>query len=189
MSKKIVLIDASPRTGGNSEVIVDLLTKELADCGVTVFKLREKTCNPCLACNECFDSGKISCSQNDDMAKLLPKLEEADGIVLTGPIYFGSISAQSKTVIDRFYAFFNPAKGGMTKTAKFGKKAAMLFCCGAGPVDKYKEQLAYLISGFAVLGANTLKREVFGGLMAPGAINERPDYIAKVKEIADWLKA
>ena len=189
MSKKYVLIDASPRKGGNSEVIVDLLAKELSDFEVTVFKINEKSWNPCLACNYCMEKGEVCCKQNDDLAKLLPKLEEADGIIITGPIYFGSISGQAKSIIDRFYAFFDPTVNGMSKSKKHGKKAAMLFCCGSGPVDKYKEQLNYLVNGFAVSGASEMKTEIFGGLLAVGAIKQKPEYLDKIKEIAGWLKA
>lgn len=188
MAKKIVLVDTSLRAGGNSETIVDILAKELSDEMLTVFKLREKRWNPCYGCNTCFNKGVITCAHDDDVTRLLPKLEEADGIVVAGPIYFGSLSGPSKSFIDRFYAFFNPAKGGMSKTAKPDKKAAMIFSCGAGQVDKYKEELSYLMPGFAVLGARGIKKEVFGGLLAPAAVRLRPDCIAKIQEIAAWLK-
>lgn len=51
--KKIVLVDASPRQGGNSEIVVDTLAEALAGCEVTVFKMREKDCRFCRACAAC----------------------------------------------------------------------------------------------------------------------------------------
>lgn len=46
--KKIVLIDASPRKGGNSEAVTDIIANDLAGCEVTVFKIHEKDCRPCV---------------------------------------------------------------------------------------------------------------------------------------------
>lgn len=46
--KKILLVNASPRKGGNSDLITKMLAEELKDCEVIVFNMREKKCNPCL---------------------------------------------------------------------------------------------------------------------------------------------
>ena len=67
--KKIVLVDASPRKNGNSEVIVDTLVKELGGgADVTVFKMREKHVNPCMACGACQGKDAPKCVQKDDIA-------------------------------------------------------------------------------------------------------------------------
>ena len=51
--KRILLVDASPRKNGNSEIIVDMLASDLNNEDVTVFKMRENKCNPCMACAAC----------------------------------------------------------------------------------------------------------------------------------------
>ena len=48
--KKILLVCASPRKGGNSDIVTSTLASELTDCDVTVFTMREKLCLPCKAC-------------------------------------------------------------------------------------------------------------------------------------------
>ena len=52
--KKILLVDASPRKGGNSEIAVDTLAEDLKVNEITVFKMREKDCRPCLACRAVY---------------------------------------------------------------------------------------------------------------------------------------
>ena len=79
--KKIVLVDASPRQGGNSEIVVDTLAEALAGCEVTVFKMREKDCRFCRACAACQGKETQMCVQRDDITALLPVIDQCDAIV------------------------------------------------------------------------------------------------------------
>jgi len=51
--KKVIIVDASYRTGGNSDYITDKLTKEIKGAEFNVFRLKEKTVNPCHGCDAC----------------------------------------------------------------------------------------------------------------------------------------
>ena len=64
--------------------------------------LRKKAA-PCSGCYYCSTHGG-ACVHKDDMADILQKMIDADVIVLASPVYFYSISAQLKTVIDRTVA-------------------------------------------------------------------------------------
>ena len=101
MSKKIVIVSASPRTGGNSDLLCDQFAKGAQEAGHQVEKIRvrEKKIAPCLACYGCRGTG--ICVQKDDMAEILEKLVEADVLVLATPVYFYSMDGQLKTLIDR----------------------------------------------------------------------------------------
>lgn len=99
--KKIVLVDASPRQGGNSEIVVDTL----AGCEVTVFKMREKDCRFCRACAACQGKETQMCVQRDDITALLPVIDQCDAIVMATPIYNQQITAQAKLFIERWYPF------------------------------------------------------------------------------------
>jgi len=61
--------------------------------------LAEKKINYCTGCSACSGNGK--CVQKDDMSQILDKMMAADVIVLGSPVYFYSMCAQMKTVIDR----------------------------------------------------------------------------------------
>jgi len=53
-------------------------------------------------CGSCFEVG--SCVVQDDMQELYGMMDRADGIIIGSPVYFGSVSAQTKAVMDRMFA-------------------------------------------------------------------------------------
>ena len=101
MAKKVLIISASPRKGGNSDILCDQFKKGAEEAGNTVEKvyLQQKKIGPCLACYGCRGTGV--CVQKDDMEELLNKMVEADVLVLATPVYFYSMDGQLKTMIDR----------------------------------------------------------------------------------------
>ena len=101
---EVLAISSSPRKGGNSDVLCDEFLKGAAESGHEVSKIRlgEKKIAPCLACYACAETH--TCVRKDDMAEVLAALKEADVIVLSSPVYFYSICAQMKTMIDRCLA-------------------------------------------------------------------------------------
>lgn len=105
MSKKVLILSGSPRKGGNSDLLCDQFAKGAAESGHTVEKIRvtERNIHPCIACYHCRDNGG-KCVFQDDMATLLQKMIDADVLVLSSPVYFYSIDAQLKAVIDRTVA-------------------------------------------------------------------------------------
>ena len=97
-----MILSGSPRKGGNSDLLCDEFMRGAIDAGCEVEKIRvaEKKIGYCSACYFCRQSGGI-CAKKDDMAEVLQKMIDADVIVLASPVYFYSIDAQLKTVIDR----------------------------------------------------------------------------------------
>ncbi len=105
MSKKVLILSGSPRMGGNSDILCDEFQRGAEENGHQVEKIRVATKNihPCVACYHCRDhEGK--CVFQDDMAEVLQKMIDADVLVLASPVYFYSIDAQLKAVIDRTVA-------------------------------------------------------------------------------------
>ncbi len=101
MSKKVLIISASPRKGGNSDLLCDQFLLGAKEAGHTVEKvfLRNHKINYCLGCGVCNNTHV--CVQKDDMKDLLDKMVDADVIVLATPVYFYTMDAQLKTFIDR----------------------------------------------------------------------------------------
>ena len=112
MAKKVVILSGSPRKGGNSDLLCDQLLNGATESGHQVEKisLREKKIGYCVACDACQKSGG-RCVQQDDMAEVLEKLINADVIVMATPIYFYTMNAQMKTLIDRCYALYTQISG------------------------------------------------------------------------------
>jgi multimeric flavodoxin WrbA len=105
MAKKVLVLAASPREGGNSDLLCDQFILGAKEAGHEVEKisLRDKRINYCIACDACQNNGG-KCVQKDDMAEILDKMTSADVIIMATPVYFYTMNAQMKTLIDRTYA-------------------------------------------------------------------------------------
>lgn len=101
MNKNVLVISASPRKGGNSDTLCDEFIRGAQESGNHAEKifLASKNIKYCIGCGVCNTTQK--CVQKDDMAEILDKMVEADVIVLATPVYFYTMDAQMKTLIDR----------------------------------------------------------------------------------------
>ena len=105
INKKVVVISASPRKGGNSDTLSDSFISGAKESGHNVKKiaLREKEIHFCKGCYYCVkNEGK--CVMSDDMADIIEDIIQADVLVMATPVYFYCMNGQLKTVIDRTVA-------------------------------------------------------------------------------------
>jgi len=128
MSKKILVLSASPRKGGNSDLLCDQFMQGAQEAGHKTEKifLRDKKIGYCLACDACNKNGG-KCVQKDDMPAILDSMVAADIIVMATPVYFYTMNAQMKTLIDRVYARYTEVSGKdmyFIMTAADGSKGA-----------------------------------------------------------------
>ncbi len=102
----VIGILGSPRRGGNSEILLDKVLSGASDAGCETEKLilNELKIAPCQECGGCDETG--ICVIDDDMSKVYAALDAADGVVVASPIFFGSISAQTKMMIDRLQSLW-----------------------------------------------------------------------------------
>lgn len=102
MQKNVLIISASPRKGGNSDLLCDQFLLGATQAGHRVEKifLKDKTIQYCQGCGACSERG-LPCPQKDDMPAVLDKMCRADVIVMATPVYFYTMDAQMKTLIDR----------------------------------------------------------------------------------------
>lgn len=105
MSKNILILAASPRANGNSDSLSKQFLQGAKAAGneVELVFLREKKIAYCIACDGCKRNPGI-CIHKDDMSAILEKMIQADVIVLATPVYFYTMDAQMKTLIDRTFA-------------------------------------------------------------------------------------
>ena len=101
MSKQVLIISSSPRKGGNSDTLCDQFLKGAAEAGNRVEKIRlaDLKIDYCSACYACKTTGR--CVKRDEMEQIIEKMRDADVIVLATPVYFYTMCAQMKTMIDR----------------------------------------------------------------------------------------
>jgi len=136
MNQRVLVLSASPRKGGNSDLLCDQFMKGATESGNQAEKifLREKKIHFCLGCMACQSNGG-RCVQKDDMAGLLEKMTAADVIVMATPVYFYTMNAQMKTFIDRT----------TPKYPDFGTKDIYFIVTAADPD---REALERTIEGF-----------------------------------------
>ena len=103
--KNVLILSGSPRMNGNSDLLCDEFMRGAQEAGHEVEKIRiaTKKIGYCRACYFCNDH-KGQCAVRDDMAGILEKMLQADVIVMATPVYFYSIDAQLKALIDRTVA-------------------------------------------------------------------------------------
>ena len=161
MGKKIVVITGSPRRNGNSFAMTDAFIQAAKANGheVTRFDAAMKSVGGCRACETCFKSGK-ACSFDDDFNTIAPAILEADAVVFTMPVYWYSIPAQLKGVIDKLFSF---VVGGKDIA---GKECAMIVCC--------EEEDLSVMDGVRVpleRSAALMKWKMVGEVLIPGVLN------------------
>ena len=104
---KIVILKGSPREKGNSAILADRVAEGARSLGEEVesIYLHSLDIRPCDACEACHENGGVPCIIEDDMQSVYSKIELADVIVIASPVYWFSVSAQTKLCIDRWYAY------------------------------------------------------------------------------------
>ena len=105
MSKKILVLNGSPRPNGNTSALISSFTKgaESADAEVLQFDLHRMEIHPCLGCYCGGRSKEFPCVQIDEMQEIYRAFHEADVICFASPLYFWTISSKIKAFIERFY--------------------------------------------------------------------------------------
>ena len=102
--KSILVLQGSPRKEGNSDLICNQFISGASKAGHETEKIyvSDQKIGYCKACYACEKTGE--CIQKDDMESILDKMAAADVIVLATPVYYFTMSAQLKTLIDRTFA-------------------------------------------------------------------------------------
>lgn len=100
---KIVAINGSPRKNGNLTQLLEAVRREVEAAGVEFEVLQPgPRVHPCMACYHCLNTGSLRCVQTDDPVNdVIAACIEADGILLTSPVYHGGIAGGMKCVLDR----------------------------------------------------------------------------------------
>jgi multimeric flavodoxin WrbA len=101
---RLLGIVGSPRKNGNTEILVKEALKVATEAGwqTDLFLMSEKEVAPCQHCGTCHKTG--ACQIQDNMQELYKLMDQADGIIFASPVYFGTVTAQMKAIMDRTFA-------------------------------------------------------------------------------------
>ena len=107
MSKHVLIINSSPRKGGNSETLAASFAKGAEEAGhkVETVYLWEKNYSFCKGCLACLKVGH--CVIGDDAVEIAARMHDADVLVFATPVYYYSVSGQLKTMLDRANPLFD----------------------------------------------------------------------------------
>jgi multimeric flavodoxin WrbA len=125
---KVLALVASPRVGGNTDLLVEQVLEGARSKGYEAEKLYlyDYTIALCTDCRSC-KKGDYVCCLEDEMQRVYPKMEGADVIVFGTPVYWYGPSAKMKLLIDRLRPYVEARK-------LRGKRAVVVSPSAEGPV-------------------------------------------------------
>ena len=151
---RVLGINGSPRKGGNTEILIREVFKELEKEGIETefFQLGGKKVQGCIACMKCRKKADSKCHQDNDVINsCIKKMIKADAIIIGSPVYFADVTSEVKALIDvSGYAI----RGGNNKIErKVG--AAVIAVRRAGALHAFETiNNFFLINGMIVPGSN-----------------------------------
>ncbi|MBW2185355.1 MAG: flavodoxin family protein [Deltaproteobacteria bacterium] len=189
---KVLAIGASPRKGGNSDVLLKHFCAGVNNAGIETEEIQLRDCHitPCIGCELCRKTGK--CSRfDDDMVAIYTKIIASRGLFLISPVHNYNVTAWMKGFIDRLYCFYDfaePRPGHWSsKLANQGRTAV---------VAAVAEQLDKKDMGFT-LEAMQMPLEALGyevnqkfpvlGIFEKGKVADRPEIIRTAEMYGEKL--
>jgi len=129
--KKVLMVNGSPRSNGSSAEILNIIADKASAKGFLCEKINlgELKISHCKGCRYCKTHGR--CVIDDDMTSLYGKIQDADAVAFSVPVYFGAETGLFKNFLDRLYALADNKDG--VRTVRFGKekKGIVAVNCGA----------------------------------------------------------
>lgn len=180
----ILGISGSPRKGGNTDILLDKALEGAKSAGGVVEKviLNDLNFKPCQECAGCDKSG--ICIIEDDMQPLYKKLVEADRVIVASPVFFGSLSAQVKMMIDRLQCLW-VSKYILKKAVSSKQKRKGIFLCVGGAENKkfFENAKSIIKIFFTTLDIDYAGDLFYGGLDKKLAIKEREGALKKAFDL------
>jgi hypothetical protein len=148
---KVLAFCASPRKGGNTEVLIDEAIRGVQDAGARVekFVLQKMKIGYCIQCTQCNLPGfEGFCPQKDAMIDIYPKIAESDAIIIGFPIYTARENAQLATFMDRWRCV-----GKVEPT----RRAMIIGTWGYPAIDTYDHIIEWIIGIIHLHGFETVE--------------------------------
>lgn len=181
-------ICGSPRRSGNTEILLDKALSGAASNGAGTEKviLNDLKFSPCQECEDIRDDG--SCIIEDDMRVVYEKIERTDALILASPVFFGSLSAQTKMMIDRFQCFWR-AKYVLKniKASPHEKKGAFISVSAGAKEEFFRNARSIVKNFFATVGVSYSDEVFCPGVENKSDILKYPAFLEKSFEIGRRL--
>lgn len=189
--KRILAVSTSPRKGGNADTMVHAAAKAARTAGAEVWEVtfRDKDINYCISCGYCKAPGNAGlCSQKDDMPEIIEYLKTCDGVIFSTGVYFGTITAQAKTFIDRMYTLFVPGPPPKDKPApEKSKKVLFIMTQGMPRPEDDKARAEYMAGAFGLAGCTEHDYIVVDGCRELNSAANNPGHLEQAAKKGAWV--
>lgn len=186
---KVLGINASPRSGGNSQLLLERALEGAASAGAEVSTLVLSSLKISPVREEEYEniSGSGLSVVEDGMSTVFKGIMKADVIIIASPIFFGSITAQAKAMIDRFQCVWLSKKVFGMEIFKSRKKGAFI-CVEATDRQDFFDNAKFIVRHFfATINAKYAAELLAAGLDKKGKVLERPELLEKAFELGKSL--
>ena len=184
---RILGINGSPRISGNTDILLDKVLAGARSKGAQIEKviLNQLKFAPCQECANIKDDG--TCIVEDDLQPFYKKIEQADAIILASPIFFGSLSAQTKMMVDRFQCAWR-AKYILKKDVFQRKRRGAFICVEASDRKDFFANAKSIVKNlFATINAGYAHELFCSGVDEKGSILKYPDILNKAFELGKTI--
>jgi multimeric flavodoxin WrbA len=184
-TKKVLVVLGSPRRKGNSSTLASRISRGAKSAGARVetVYLQGLKISACRGCDTCKKDDTRGCAIKDDMQGIYPKLIAADAWVIASPVYWFTMSAQTKMFMDRCYALTAYAKNPFA-----GKRIAIAM--SYGDVDPVRSGCVNALRTFQDAYRYTRSRivgTVYGSATKAGEIEDDEELMREAEELGKRL--
>lgn len=184
---RVVCLLGSPRPRGNSAALLEAFADQALALGAEVSRhvLNDLSFRGCQACWAC-KSGAPGCVLDDDLAPVLEEVRDCDVLALASPVYYGDLSSQLKTFVDRTFGYLVPDYPlAATKTRLTPGRTACLLLAQGHPLP---ERFADIIPRYAyflrMLGFDRQFPVRAVGVYHQGDVQVRPSWLEEAARSA-----
>ncbi len=119
----VLMINGSPRAGGNTSIALDEMERVFERNGVAVhrYELGGRAIRGCIACGACHRDGAQGCVLDGEITELAELLDACDGVVIASPVYYASANGSLISLLDRLFY----STGSIDKRMKVGASVAV----------------------------------------------------------------
>ena len=177
----------SPRKGGNTDILLDAALNAALERGAEIEKIvvNDLTFAPCQACDDVRDDGR--CNIEDDFQEIYDAILKADAVIIASPVYFGTVTAQLKMLIDRFQCHWRAKYIVKTIEKTFMKQGGFICIQASSRSDFFDNARSIMKNFFATVGIEYCREVFCTSIEKKGSVKDRPNCMEKAVVMGEKL--
>ena len=192
MVLKVLGISTSPRLKGNSDLLLReaLAGAESAGAQIEYLRIADLNIAPCAECNCCYTTGR--CRIQDDYPQVLQKILDADRLIFATPVFFATVCAQAKILIDRgqcLWANKYVLKKPLFENGPRDRRALVIAVGGSKSKKQFENIRLTMKSYFDALDVRYIANLFVNKVDARGAIMQHPSALQEAFRLGKDLVA